>query len=99
MTRVRSGGRGRVAADAPSEPERSGSGGPGWGTAPPPPLWGGPNLPRIFPEMSIVAPVLGRGVPGRGFKSDQHLGSLLEPPHAGHNSDPGGGELNLTEVN
>ena len=34
MPKERSGGRGRVATDAPSEPECCGPGGPGWGPLP-----------------------------------------------------------------
>ena len=56
-----------------------------------PPPWGGPNLPGLFPEMSVAAPVPDRGVPGWGIKSDQPPGSIFTPPRAGHNRDPGGG--------
>ena len=40
----------------------------------PPPPQGGPNLPGVFPETSVAAPVPGRGVPGRAFKLDQAPG-------------------------
>ena len=62
------------------------------GTHPPthsPP--GGPNLPGLFSEMSVAAPVPIRGEPGWGFKSDQPLGSLCAPTRAGHNFDSEGG--------
>ena len=63
-----------------------------------PPPQGGPNLPGIFPKTSVVAPVTGGGVPGRGLKPDQPPGSLFAPPHAGHNSDPGGREPTAPQV-
>ena len=66
--------------------------------APPRPPRGGPNLLGIFPKFFIAAPVSGRGVPGRGFKSDQPPGSLCAPPQAGNNRDPGGREPTLPQV-
>ena len=48
--------------------------------------------------MSGAAPLPGGGVPGRGLKSDQPLGSLLALPHIGNNSDPGGGEPTIPQV-
>ena len=48
-------------------------------------------LPGLFTQKSAAASVPGGGVSGRGFESDQPLGSLCAPPHIGHNSDLGGG--------
>ena len=47
----------------------------------PPPLWGGPILPVLFPKTYVAATMTGRGVPGWSFKSDQLIGSLCAPPH------------------
>ena len=57
----------------------------------PPPPQGGPNLPVLLPKTFVASPMPGRGVPGRGLKSYQPLGSLCASPRARHNSDPGGG--------
>ena len=84
---VWSGGRGGVAADALSEPSRRGLVVPG-SLYPPP--GGGPNLPDLFTKTPVASSVPGRGLPGRGLKSDQPPGSLCALPRAGHNSDPGG---------
>ena len=68
------------------------------GGTPPPPLRGGPNLLSILPKISVVDPVPGREVPGKGLKLYQPLGSLCSQPCAGHNSDPGGGEPTVPHV-
>ena len=66
---VRSLGCGGVAAVAPVDPEQRVSRGPGRFTPTHPPTpRGGPNFPGLFLEMSGVAPVPGRGVPGWVFK-------------------------------
>ena len=89
MPGVRSRGRGKVAADAPPESERCGLGGTGGGT--PPPSRDGLYISGLLLENDVTTPVPSRGVPGRGIKRDQPLGSLYEPTHAGQNCDPGGG--------
>ena len=63
----------------------------GWGGLGRPPPQGGPNLLGLFTETSVAALVTGRGVPGRGVKSDQSTGSLFALPCTGINCDPGGG--------
>ena len=94
LIRVRGRGRGGFDADALSDPERRGAGDRGGN----PPPRGGPKLPGLSPQMSVVAPVPGRGVPGRGLGSDQPPGSICALPHTGHNSDPGGGEPTVPHV-
>ena len=62
------------------------------GTPPPPhPPRGGQDLPGLFPETPVAAPVTGRGVPGWGVELDQPPDSLCTPPRAGHHCDPGEG--------
>ena len=56
-----------------------------WGETPP---RGGPNLPVIFPKMSVADLVPSRGLPGKGFKSDEPPGSLFAPTLSVKNSDP-----------
>ena len=98
LPRVRGGGCSGIAADAPSESILRGAGGTGRGTTPPY-NQGGPNLPGLFTETSVEAPVPGGGVPMRGLKSKQPTASLCTPPRAGHNSDPGGGKPTVPQVN
>ena len=59
---------------------------------------GGPNLPGLFPKFSVVDPVPSGGYPRRVLESDQPPGLLCAPPHAGHNSYPGGREPNVSQV-
>ena len=52
----------------------------------------------LFTKTSVAAPVPGGGVPGRVLESDQSPDSLFALPHAGQNSDPGGGETTVLQV-
>ena len=80
-----------VAADAPSESTRCGTGGEG--VAPPPPSHPrGPDLLGLLHKNAGTNVLTGGGVPGEGNTLDQPPGSLCALPRERQNCYSGGGE-------